>query len=317
MRSPDVDAPHRRTLAFSDISIASGVLFVFIRVLAACLALATVIAAAPAQAAPPQKLWELAGFDAPKSVLYDARTDTYFVSCVNGDPTVRDGNGYISQVSSDGRLLHRIWFPGLNAPKGMAIYGDYLFVADIDQLVVIHKLKAKLLARHPALSSKYLSDVAVDALGRVYVSDMLGNAIYRLENGVFDKWVESAALMGPNALKVVNDKLWVAGWGRIVRGFETNERGHIVAVDLETKKIKTIGQGYPIGNLDGLEPIGDNRFLVTDWVAGGLLLVDQYGRPQVLVTLPQGSGDMGFNPLTKQVVVPLMASGRIVAYQFD
>ncbi len=293
----------------------------FQRVLAACLALTAAILAAPAQAEPPrkppEKLWELAGFDAPKSVLYDARTDSYFVSCINGDPTTRDGNGYISQVSGDGRLLHRIWFPGLNAPKGMAIYGDYLFVADIDQLVVIHKLKAKLMGRHPALPSRYLSDVAVDGLGRVYVSDMLGDAIYRLENGVFDKWVESAALMGPNALKVVNDKLWVAGWGRIVRGFETSEPGHIVAVDLETKKIKDVGQGYAIGNLDGLEPIGDDRFLVTDWVAGGLLLVDQYGRSQVLADLPQGSGDMGFNPLLKQIVVPLMADGKIVAYQVD
>lgn len=317
MCSPIVDAPRYRQLAFPYISTAPGKLFVLKRILAVCLALVAVIAAASAHAQAPAKLWELAGFDAPKSVLYDARTDTYFVSCVNGDPTQRDGNGYIAQVSSDGRLLHRIWFPGLNAPKGLATYGDYLFVADIDQLVVLHKLKARLLARHPALPSKYLSDVAVDGLGRVYVSDMLGDAIYRLQNGIFDKWVESASLMGPNAIKVVNDKLWVAGWGRILRGFETSERGHIVSVDLETKEIKDVGQGYPIGTLDGLEPIGDNRFLVTDWAAGGLLMVDQYGRPRVLASLPQGSGDMAFNPLLKQVVVPLMADGRIVAYQFD
>lgn len=287
------------------------------RLLAACLALAVASIAGPAAAESPRKLWELSGFDAPKSVLYDARTDSYFVSNVNGDPSVRDGNGYISQVGSDGRLIHKIWFPGLNAPKGMAIYGDYLFVADIDQLVVIHKLKAKLLGRHPALPSRYLSDVAVDGAGRVYVSDMLGNAIYRLQNGVFAKWVESAALMGPNALKVVKGELWVAGWGRIVRGFETSERGHIVAIDLETKEIENVGQGYPIGNLDGLEPIGGDRFLVTDATAGGLLLVDQYGRSQVLADLPRGSGDMGFNPLLKQVVIPLMADGKIVAYQFD
>jgi hypothetical protein len=310
-----VDARCRAKLGFSDISTLTGKTTVILRVLAACLAL--VVAAFSARADAPRPLWELAGFDAPKSVLYDARSDSYFVSNVNGDPTTRDGNGYIAQVSSDGRLLHKIWFPGLNAPKGMAIYGDYLFVADIDQLVVIHKVTAKLMGRHPALPSKYLSDVAVDALGRVYVSDMLDDTIYRLQNGVFDKWVESAALMGPNALKVVKDELWVAGWGRIVDGFKTTEPGHIVAIDLETKELENVGQGYPIGNLDGLEPIGGDRFLATDWVAGGLLLIDQYGRPQVLADLPQGSGDMGFNPLLKQVVVPLMADGKIVAYQFD
>jgi len=268
-------------------------------------------------AEPPRPLWEVADFDAPKSVLYDARTDTYFVSNVHGDPMARDGNGYISQIGSDGSMLRKFWFRGLNAPKGMATYGDYLFVADIDQLVVLHKLTAKLLARHPALPSKYLSDVAADGLGRIYVSDMLDNTIYRLQNGIFDKWVTSASLMGPNALKVVKDELWVAGWGRIVQGFETNEPGHIVAVDLETKEIDNLGQGYAIGNLDGLEPIGDGRFLVTDWVAGGLMLVDRYGRSQVIARLPQGSGDMAFNPLLNQVVIPLMADGKIVAYQFD
>lgn len=288
------------------------------RLIAGVLAgLLAALAAGPAGAAPPQKLWELAGFDAPKSVLYDARTDSYFVSSVNGDPLARDGNGYISQVAVDGRLIKKDWFAGLNAPKGMAVYGNDLFVADIDQLVVIHKLKATLRGRHPALPSKYLADVAADNVGRIYVTDMLDDAIYRLDQGIFGKWMGSARLMAPNAIKVVKDELWVASWGRIVRGMETNEPGHLQAIKLETQEIRDIGKGYPIGNLDGFEPIGDGRFLVTDAKAGGLMLVDQYGRSQVIAALPQGSGDMGFNPLLKQLVIPLMASGKIVAYQFD
>jgi len=271
----------------------------------------------PADAAPPQKLWELSGFDAPKSVLYDARTDTYFVSNMNGDPLARAGKGYISQVAADGRLIKKDWFTGLNAPKGMAVFGNDLFVADIDQLVVIHKLKATLRARYPALPSRYLADVAADTAGRIYVSDMLDDAIYRLDQGIFGKWLASARLMAPNAIKVVKDELWVASWGRIVRGMETNEPGHLLAINLATQEIKDVGRGYPIGNLDGLEPIGDERFVVTDGRAGGMLLVDQYGRSQVIADLPRGSADMGFDPLLKQVVVPLTAEGKIVAYQFD
>jgi hypothetical protein len=278
--------------------------------------LLAMLLAAPAGAAPPQKLWELAGFDAPKSVLYDARTDSYFVSSMNGDPLARDGNGYISQVAVDGRLIKKDWFAGLNAPKGMAIYGNDLFVADIDQLVVIHKLKATLRGRHPALPSKYLADVAADNVGRIYVTDLLDDAIYRLDQGIFGKWLGSARLMAPNAIKVVKDELWVASWGRIVRGMETNEPGRLLAVKLETQEIRDVGR-YPIGNLDGFEPVGDERYFVTDAKAGGLMMVDQYGRSQVIAALPQGSGDMGFNPLLKQLVIPLMASGKIVAYQLD
>lgn len=283
----------------------------------ACLFLLGAALALPAAAAPPRKLWELSGFDAPESVLYDARTDSFFVANVNGDPSARDGNGYISQVGPDGSLIKKGWFTGLNAPKGMAVYGNDLYVADIDQLVVIHKLKATLRGRHPALPSKFLNDVAADNVGRIYVTDMLGDAIYRLDDGVFGMWLASARLMGPNGIKVVKDELWVASWGRIVRGFETNEPGHVLAVELETQKIRDIGKGYPIGNLGGLEPIGDGRFLVTDRKAGGLMLIDEYGRSQVILELPPGSADMGFNPLLKQLVVPLMRDGKIVAYQFD
>ena len=123
--------------------------------------------------------------------------------------------------------------------------------------------------------------------------------------------------MAPGSIKVVKDELWVASWGRIVRGFETNEPGHVLAVDVQTQKIRDVGKGYPIGNLGGLEPIGDGRYLLTDRKAGGLISIDAYGRSQVILELPPGSADMGFNPLLKQLVVPLMRDGKIVAYQFD
>lgn len=273
--------------------------------------------AQPATAAPPRKLWELSGFDGPASVLYDSRTDSFFVANVNGDEMAKDGNGYIAQVGSDGRLLKKDWFTGLDAPRGMATYGNELYVADLDQLVVIHKLKATLRGRHPALPSKLLNDVAADNVGRIYVTDMLGDSIYRLEEGDFGKWLGSARLMAPGSIKVMKDELWVASWGRIVRGFETNEPGHVLAVDVQTQKIRDVGKGYPIGNLGGLEPIGDGRYLLTDRKAGGLILIDEYGRSQVILELPPGSADMGFNPLLKQLVVPLMRDGKIVAYQFD
>ena len=273
--------------------------------------------ASPVSAAPPQKLWEVSGFDAPSSVLYDSRTDSFFVANANGDETAKDGNGYIAQVGSDGSLIKKDWFTGLNAPRGMAVYGNDLYVADLDQLVVIHKLKATLRGRHPALPSKLLDDVAADNIGRIYVSDMLGDSIYRLDEGVFGKWLGSARLMAPGSIKVVKDELWIASWGRIVRDFETNEPGHVLAVDLTTQKIRDVGKGYPIGNLGGLEPVGDGRFLVTDRKAGGLMLIDEYGRSQVVLELPPGSADMGFNPLLRQLVVPLMRDGKIVAYQLD
>ncbi len=76
--------------------------------------------------------------DAPVCVLHDAKQDVYFVSNINGEGTARDNNGYISRVAPDGRVLTARFIEGgrhaitLNAPKGLAILGDELWVADID-----------------------------------------------------------------------------------------------------------------------------------------------------------------------------------------
>lgn len=267
--------------------------------------------------AAPTKLWEALGFEEPDSVSYNARSNALFVSNINGDPMAKDGNGYISKLNPDGSIRRLKWITGLDAPKGLAFFGYFLYVADIDQLVVIDKRKAMIRTRYHALSSKSLNDVAVDNQGRVYVSDTKGNAIYRLAGGRFEKWVADDRLMGPNGLKVVGNELWVASWGRIVRGLTTSVPGHLMTVHIDTKTIRNVGSGYPIGHLDGLEPIGAGEFLVTDWVEGGLLAVDRFGVSRVLTDLESGSADLGFIPALGQVVVPMTAHGSIVAYQLN
>src|SRR2546426_4066753 len=92
-------------------------------------------AAATAPMAPP--ILVSGGFQTPESIFYEARSDIYLVSNINGDPTAADGNGFISRVAPDGRILELKWIDGtrpgvrLNAPKGMAVAGDTLYVSDI------------------------------------------------------------------------------------------------------------------------------------------------------------------------------------------
>src|SRR5437879_8959584 len=42
------------------------------------------------------------GFKTPESVKYDAQLDLYFVTNINGHPSVKDNNGFISRVRPDG-----------------------------------------------------------------------------------------------------------------------------------------------------------------------------------------------------------------------
>ena len=54
----------------------------------------------------------------PESVAYAPEQNVLFVSNVNGKPTQKDQNGFISKVSN-GSIIELNWVTGLNAPKGI------------------------------------------------------------------------------------------------------------------------------------------------------------------------------------------------------
>lgn len=45
------------------------------------------------------------GLAQPESVLYDLESGTYLVSNVSSSPFAEDGNGFISRLAPDGRVL--------------------------------------------------------------------------------------------------------------------------------------------------------------------------------------------------------------------
>ena len=231
-----------------------------------------------AQHAQPVTLWETTGLKTPESALPVPAEGFAYVSNVAGKPTDKDGNGFISKVSlADGKIIALEWAKGLDAPKGLALSGGKLYTSDIDKLVEIDPKTGKIVAKYEAPGSQFLNDVAADAQGNVYVSDSSTSTIWRLAGGKFEKWIEDPALKFPNGLHVSGDKLIVAAWGAPGTSAKTSAPSNLVEVSLADKKISDLGNGTPVGNLDGIEPIGDD-FLVTDWVAGALYRIDRKGK---------------------------------------
>jgi hypothetical protein len=267
--------------------------------------------------AEPSQLWELSGFEAPESALPVKAENLIYVSNVNGNPTEKDGNGYISQVSLDGKMISQKWVTGLDAPKGLAIAGGKLYAADIDKLVEIDTKTGAILTRYEAKDAKFLNDVAADANGNVYVSDMVTNTIWRLADRKFEVWLNDAALINPNGLLIEGDKLIVAAWGVMTDGFTTKIPGHLLEISLADKSIKALGNGKPVGNLDGLEPFGKDSYLVTDWMAGLLFKVGRDGEAKVLMPLSPGSADLGFVAADKLAIIPLMKDGKLIALKVE
>ena len=278
--------------------------------------IAPIVASGPA-ATQPKLLWETKGLANPESVVQDPLTGALYVSNVNGAVMQKDGNGFISKLSPEGKITVREWVKGLNGPAGLALYDRTLYVGDIDELVAINVASGEIVKRYPAKGALFLNDVAAAPDGTIYVSDTPTNTIWRLKDGVFEPWLMSDELNGPNGLLVQGDKLIVASFGKLASEGQKEEKAAMLSVNIEDKKITKFGDGSPIGNLDGLESLVTGVYLVSDWNAGALYRIDAKGKATVLIDLNQGSADQTYLPDKKTVIIPMMLDSTLIAYQLD
>ena len=272
------------------------------------------------------KLWETANdLKNPESVAYSPKLNVLFVSNVNGKPTEKDQNGFISKVSpANGSIIELNWVTGLNAPKGIALSNNNnkLFVSDLTDLVEIDINTGKIIKRFNAPGSAFLNDVVSDKQGNIYVSDTITNTIYKLDGNnitsTLQPWLQSAQLNGPNGLHVdeSKNKLIVASLGKF-----SKPGAGIEVVDLKNKTITPLGKEgttSPFGGLDGIEsdPTGE-RYYVTDNPAGKLYLVnaDGTGYGTLIDLHTQGAADIGFIPSQSTVMIPLMKDNKLAAYK--
>lgn len=280
-------------------------------------AIAAIVAITSPASAEPKQLWELTGLKAPESVVADLTSGVIYVSSINGDKTAKDGNGFISQVSLDGRMIKADWITGLDGPKGLALRKGKLYVADIDQLVEIDVKEGKVLKKYPAKDAKFLNDVAISSDDQVFVSDTGTDTIWRLAGDKFEPWLQDAKLMGPNGLLVQGDQLIVGAFGKMGASGPEGQ-GPLLSVSLADKAIQPFAEGKQLGNLDGLEALDATHFLVTDYMAGGLFTIDaETGKMDKLISLPTGSADLAYVAASKTVLIPLMNDDKVVAYKLD
>ncbi|MCA1843645.1 MAG: ATP/GTP-binding protein, partial [Actinobacteria bacterium] len=191
------------------------------------------------------------GFENPESAPWDAATGAFYVSNIGPgpiNPLGREPDGYISKVSSAGRVTEAKWVTGLRSPKGIHRRGDDLLVADVGQVVVIDVARQKIRQTIDldAIGAKFPNDVTVDDRnGDAYVSDTGRDAIYRIPAGGSkpEVWLQSDALENPNGLFLDGDTLMVAGYGRDPDGDGPAARGpgRVLVVDLATKSVTPLG----------------------------------------------------------------------------
>jgi hypothetical protein len=262
------------------------------------------------------------GLATPESVLYDETNDVYLVSNINGKPLDADGNGFISKLSPDGKVATLKWIEGgknkvtLNAPKGMAIVGEVLYVADLDTVRMFDRKTGAPAGEVKVPGAVFLNDVAATADGKVLVSDSglkagakgfepAGtDAVYSIDKAKKLTTISKAAELGaPNGLLSMGDKTWVVTFGS----------GELYSLDAKGKKGDA--QKLPKGALDGIVPLAGGDLLVSSWESSTVYRGKPGGDFTPVIENVKSPADIGYDTKRTRVLVPLFEGNEVQAFE--
>lgn len=279
------------------------------------------------------------GFDTPESAVHDERDDVYYVSNIRGAPLAKDGNGYIARVEPDG-AMRRHWIEGgkngvvLHAPKGLAIAGDELWVADIDVLRRFDRASGKPLGEVVIPGATFLNDVSVGPDGAIYCTDTgldaqfapTGtDAIWRIvmpppapgtvgSQPTVEPLLRSAELGQPNGLVATKGGVYVVSW----------RDGTFCQVDY--RGVRTELGKAPSAQLDGLVRVetvagSDGKpaapaWLTTSWLGKCVYRFDVQGGCTALPGTYEQPADLGWDGKRRRLLVPLFGANRLEVLPF-
>lgn len=270
----------------------------------------------------PTRLHAAAGFSTPEGIVHDTAADVYLVSNIDGNPGARDGNGFISRMRPDGTVDSVRFIAGgrdgvtLHAPKGMAIRGDTLWVADIDAMRAFdRRTGAPLRTVDFGARASFLNDVAIGPDGMVYVSEtgvrfteagemeFTGTAgVFRLGSGrTIELIARDTALAAPNGITAHAGKLLMGGFtGPQIFAWTPGQEG-------------IAPTGLSIGGIDGLEALDDGRVIASSWVDSSLVVVGD-SATRLIAGLPTPA-DFTIDRGRRRIVIPLFYDNRVEVWQ--
>lgn len=215
-------------------------------------------------------IWKSEAFQSPESVLYDWKSDRLWVSNIIGNPSEKDGVGRIVELSHTGEVLSESFTSGitLNAPKGMCILDDAMYIADIDTVHVVSSSSGNHRYDVPIPGAMFLNDMACSH-NEAYVSDTQTGSIHRIYKEGKAEHVLTFKDTKPNGLSFQGMTLKIVDFGSD-RIFTLSPSGEILST-----------LSLPNGGLDGVVVLRDRSTLVSSWDAQGIFHVS----PEDVVTL--------------------------------
>jgi len=249
-------------------------------------------------------LQKITGFKMPESVL-QAKDGTIYISEIG--EFGKDGDGQISKIDANGKVS--VFATGMDDPKGIALVGDKLYVADKVRVLEVSKDGTwSVYGAQMAFPStpQFLNDLIADKYGNLYVSDSgntkAGGQIFKIaKNGLVTIVVDSKNpdILAPNGLLLDGHK------NLLEVDFES---GILYRVQLKTGKTTKIAEGF--GGGDGLVRTKTGDIYVSDY-KGGKVYHIQNGKAVLIKEGYKTAADIELSYDGKTLMVPDMNAGEL------
>ncbi|MEL6594144.1 MAG: hypothetical protein AAFQ68_28835 [Bacteroidota bacterium] len=254
------------------------------------------------------------GLQNPESVASDG--EFFYVSNLGPElkPFRKDKNGFIMKLDAEGKVVKKRFVSGLDAPKGMVIVGDKLYVTDIDK-VRSYNLATGKSAGTLNLSKDYetpfLNDIVVKNENELYASLTNINKVISIKLGEKMTYEELAPRVPyPNGLAydAESNTLYVNSYdeyGGPMGMITWGEDGAPVYSEGPDTGFK--------GQLDGMALVR-GKVLYSDWKTGAIRMWNPFAEKGGFVPMTnalRGPADFYFDEGRNELWIPAMQENRI------
>lgn len=268
---------------------------------------------------PPPDVFKVKGLAFPRCLIRDETTGNYFVANLNGRQLSKSNRGFITRLNPDGTLADLKFVHGektgfkLNAPKGLLIDGDRLYISDIDHLVVVDKNSGAFLASIDisAQGAKYLADMARGPKGRIYVCDTIGGKVFSIDpakNNEVAVFASGKELDSPSAI-VYSSKLDIF--------LVTLANGHLGGIDMAGKvDPKLINVNFR--NLIGMDIDDEGHIYAASFTRGKVIQIDDLGRgsKRIFKEKLNAPGSLFIDHKHHRILISLTLSHRLMSLPY-
>lgn len=232
----------------------------------------------------------------PESVAWDAANNRFLISNM--------GNGSIIAMDEDGNLS-----PFMNrqfeAPKGIITLGDILYVTDPTSIHEVSLGEAKILNSHPIPEAVGLNDIAIGENGKLYITDMAGNAIHLFDPATKShEKLQSPLLNAPNGIVYDRPR-------RQMFVVNNSEHSPILSLNVVDNGI-SIFMDTVYSNLDGIAIDDLGRIFFSSWAEEAIIQIPQE-QNRFITDLKgyDGAADIFYHLPTNELIVPMLRSNMI------